>query len=73
MSADLSDLVGLVWLQSVARHGTDGNGLSASAATTMLMRLRELEAMEQRANAILATLNRTSSAHSVARLILGEK
>lgn len=46
---DLSDLVGYAWLQSVARHGTDGDGLNSSAATTVLMRLERLQAMEQRA------------------------
>lgn len=46
--------------------------VAAEDVRAVLARLAELEAGVQRAAAMLGTLNRTASAHSVAREILGQ-
>lgn len=72
MSAGLTALVnGVLALQGLARAGI-GSDVSPEEAEAVLVKLEHLQAMEQRANAILTQLNRTASAHTVAREILGE-
>lgn len=71
MSADPNDFV-----ESMREHGYlrghDALVQSVSLGGDDQARLAKLEAMERRAHGVLSRLNRTTSAHEVAREILGE-
>jgi len=60
----------LVTVERIALGG--GHDLTPAEAQALMVDRERLRAIEQRLRDVLASLNRTTSAHAVAREILGE-